>query len=76
MTKLTDADREYKTLMKKVDRVIEKADQIGYEFSDLESGIISRISIAESMDYVDSGMFKAFNHIYEIVMKRKGEWTR
>lgn len=64
-------DKEYKALMKKVYRLIEKADEIGYEFSDLEVAIIKRISHAGTMNNVFADAYHSFNHVYERVVKGK-----
>ncbi|MCY7902078.1 hypothetical protein [Bacillus inaquosorum] len=57
-------DKELCRLKKKVDRLIEKCDENGVEFSNIEIGTISRIGHAKIMEELDCSVLHSIDSIF------------
>ncbi|MED1125570.1 hypothetical protein [Bacillus atrophaeus] len=58
-------DKELSRLKKKVERLIEKCDEKGVEFNNIEIGTISRIGHAKIMEDLDCSVLHSIDSIFK-----------
>ncbi|MCI3198100.1 hypothetical protein GXP75_21065 [Bacillus sp. HU-1818] len=58
-------DKEFSRLKRKVNRLIEKCDENGTEFNNIEIGAISRIGHAKSMEDLDCSVLHSIDSIFK-----------
>ncbi|ATO28994.1 hypothetical protein RA13_14090 [Bacillus atrophaeus] len=58
-------DKELSRLKRKVERLIEKCDEKGVEFNNIEIAIISRIGHAKNMEDLDCSVLHGIDSIFK-----------